>query len=447
VRMGRSCAHPGCPSQPLRMVTAWSHTTFCGGHDLMQVRIHRGAHEIGGSCIEVVAGPDRLVLDVGRPLSAAWDHEVPLPDIPGLSEPDPNLHGVLLSHAHLDHYGLAASLHPDVPVFLGEDATRVLEAAAFFSPISRPPRVTGHLADGQVLHLGPFTVTPYLADHSAFDAYSLLIETEGRRLFYTGDIRSHGRKGALFERLCRTAPDVDVLLMEGTHVRADGDTSTGPSESDVETELLQTFEETSGLVAVFSSAQNIDRLVTCFRAARRASRMLVVDLYTATVAAATGRDSIPQPGFDGFAVYVPERQRRRVAESGHFSRVNEIAGVRLYLENLAEGRGDLAYLGTSSTALELVEAGALRDGKVVWSLWDGYLEVASGRRLVELLEESEIPLVHHHASGHAYVPDLKRLVDAFAPARVVPIHSEAADRFADHFPRVEQHADGEWWVV
>ena len=35
----------------------------------MRARIHRGAHEIGGSCVELEADGCRLVLDVGRPLS------------------------------------------------------------------------------------------------------------------------------------------------------------------------------------------------------------------------------------------------------------------------------------------------------------------------------------------------------------------------------------------
>lgn len=77
----------------------------------------------------------------------------------------------------------------------------------------------------------------------------------------------------------------------------------------------------------------------------------------------------------------------------------------------------------------------------------GYLDQPTGRRLRELLEEAEVPLFHHHTSGHASVKDLTRLVDAFAPARVVPIHSEAADQFTEYFPRVERHADGEWWGV
>jgi Cft2 family RNA processing exonuclease len=34
----------------------------------MQVRIHRGAAEIGGSCVELESGGARLVLDIGLPL-------------------------------------------------------------------------------------------------------------------------------------------------------------------------------------------------------------------------------------------------------------------------------------------------------------------------------------------------------------------------------------------
>ena len=237
----------------------------------MRVRIHRGAHEIGGNCIEVEHDGDRIVLDLGRPLSASWDDDVPLPAIGGLAEVDPRMHGVVLSHPHLDHYGLAGQLAAGVPVYLGEEAARVLEAASFFSPVSGCPPLAGHLHHWVPLELGPFTVTPYLADHSAFDAYSLLVEAGGRRLFYTGDLRAHGRKAKLFDALVAHPPVADVLLMEGTNVRAAGGATVG-SEASVEADLVATFESTPGLVATFSSAQNIDRLVTVYRAARRAGR-------------------------------------------------------------------------------------------------------------------------------------------------------------------------------
>jgi ribonuclease J len=39
----------------------------------MRVRIHRGAQEVGGNCIEVESAGARIVLDVGRPLDALQD--------------------------------------------------------------------------------------------------------------------------------------------------------------------------------------------------------------------------------------------------------------------------------------------------------------------------------------------------------------------------------------
>jgi ribonuclease J len=58
-----------------------------------------------------------------------------------------------------------------------------------------------------------------------------------------------------------------------------------------------------------------------------------------------------------------------------------------------------------------------------------------------------IPLVTHHASGHAYITDLQRLATAIAPKRVVPIHSFAPARFGEFFDNVEVHREGEWWEV
>lgn len=50
----------------------------------MNVRIHRGAHQVGGSCIEVEAGGRRIVLDVGMPMGENPKGSELLPDVPGL---------------------------------------------------------------------------------------------------------------------------------------------------------------------------------------------------------------------------------------------------------------------------------------------------------------------------------------------------------------------------
>ena len=64
--------------------------------------------------------------------------------------------------------------------------------------------------------IGAFRVTPYLVDHSAPDAVAYVVETDGRKLFYTGDFRGHGRKKIVLERMLKDpVRDVDCLLIEG----------------------------------------------------------------------------------------------------------------------------------------------------------------------------------------------------------------------------------------
>jgi ribonuclease J len=50
----------------------------------MRLRIHRGAEEIGGNCIEVEATGQSILLDLGAPLSGNLSPEEALPPIDGL---------------------------------------------------------------------------------------------------------------------------------------------------------------------------------------------------------------------------------------------------------------------------------------------------------------------------------------------------------------------------
>ena len=421
----------------------------------MQVRILRGAHEIGGSCVEIEYRGSRIVLDVGKPLGAGWDEVVPLPGVPGLADgSDPALGGVVISHPHLDHYGLIGQVDPRTPNYIGREASKLLAASAFFSAAGMEIHPSGFLRDRVPLSIGAFVVTPYLMDHSGYDSYALLVEAVGQTLFYTGDIRGHGRKARLFEKLLADPPrSVDALLCEGTHIHGQkaGPVELGSdqtrSEQDVELSLAQRMKETLGAVCVASSAQNIDRLVSVYRASKRAGRILVTDLYAASIATSIGRSTIPQPGFEDYRVYVPNRQRVLVKTSGEFDRMDVVRRVRVFTGWLAEHKSEITLLQTSSTVSELLRGGVLADGLVAWSMWPGYLKDPSGVRLRASLEAAGVPLVLDHASGHASVPDLQRLVAALNPRLVVPIHTEGAARYAELFGGVEVRDDGEWWDV
>ena len=74
----------------------------------MRLRIHRGAAEIGGNCVEVEASGKSILLDLGAPLMGDLSPNEALPPVQGLVEgTNPNLLGIVISHPHADHYGLA----------------------------------------------------------------------------------------------------------------------------------------------------------------------------------------------------------------------------------------------------------------------------------------------------------------------------------------------------
>jgi ribonuclease J len=145
--------------------------------------------------------------------------------------------------------------------------------------------------------IGGFTITPYLTDHSAPDAYMLLIEGQGRRVLYSGDFRAHGRKAQLVKAMIASPPKhVDVLVMEGANL---GTNKPVVTEAELEDKFVELARETTRHVFVHWSAQNIDRTVTLFRAAKRTGRKLVVDLYGADVLRRiAGGTRLPTPGPD-----------------------------------------------------------------------------------------------------------------------------------------------------
>ena len=411
----------------------------------MRVCIHRGTREIGGTCVEIEAQGQRLVLEVGLPLDAP-EAEALLAPVPGFREKDETLLGVVISHSHQDHYGLAKYLRSDLPIFIGAAARRILEAAANFIPagVTFPKAI--YLNDLEPLQVGPFEITPYLIDHSAYDAYAFLIAADEKRLFYTGDLRAHGAKADLFERLGRKPPkDVDVLLLEGSTIgrlKAEG---RFPTERELEVRFIKEMKSTKGMVLVYCSGQNIDRIVTVFRACKQSQRQMIIDLYTAGILRATENPHIPQGDWPGVRVFIPQWQRRLVKRKQLFPLLEIYKKNRIFPEELREIAAHAAMLFRPSMETDMEDAGCLQEAGLIYSLWGGYLEKDSIFPFLNWLERHRIPMSQIHTSGHASIPDLQRLARAINARMVVPIHSFEAGRFPEFFVNVEIKEDGIWW--
>lgn len=304
----------------------------------MRVCIHRGSKQIGGSCVEVESCGQRLIIDFGLPLDTEENSAQYLPKINGLDGNDTSLLGALISHPHLDHFGLLAHISPKIPVGMGAAARRILEAAAPFLPGNWPTPTGGwNYQSGQSFSIGPFCVTPFLVDHSAYDAYALQIESGGRSMFYSSDFRSHGRKAALFERLAANPPqNIDTLLLEGSSLGRLTDSQKFPTEKEIENQLAHVFSNTEGLALIHTSGQNIDRIVSIFRASKRTGRKLIIDLYTAAVLEATGNENIPQSAWPDVALYVPQAQRIQIKENAWFDLLKRHSTNRIFIEHLKQ---------------------------------------------------------------------------------------------------------------
>lgn len=121
-----------------------------------------------------------------------------LPDIKGLYEKSGNT-ALILSHAHQDHFGLIKYVNEKCKIYLGKATQRLIEITNIFTNQDWVISNSQHFESGKPFFIGDIEITPYLMDHSAFDAYAFLIKADGKSLFYSGDFRIHGRKTKAFD--------------------------------------------------------------------------------------------------------------------------------------------------------------------------------------------------------------------------------------------------------
>ena len=179
-----------------------------------------------------------MIIDVGLPLfdpegkaldsyalrrsSLAELHEQQIiPTVPGLFRDDgPSPLGILLSHAHLDHTGLIEHSQSQIPIFASRGTSKMMLAGKLFAgQVLLPSERFQELKPETPIQLGPFTVTAFPVDHSIYGCVAFLIEADGKRILYSGDLRMHGRKPGMHRSLISSLrpKQIDLMLMEGTH--------------------------------------------------------------------------------------------------------------------------------------------------------------------------------------------------------------------------------------
>jgi Metallo-beta-lactamase superfamily len=142
--------------------------------------IHRAADEIGGNCIELAHDGHRLLLDAGSPLAGDGATD-PQRAIPRTLDTSAAVAGLVISHPHQDHWGLLHTLPASWPVWGGAASEVLIRMTASLSGAVVEQRFQPYRPH-EPFAIGPFMITPYLTDHSAFDAHMLLVDVAGKRV-------------------------------------------------------------------------------------------------------------------------------------------------------------------------------------------------------------------------------------------------------------------------
>ena len=431
----------------------------------MKLKIHRGTHEIGGSCVEIESCNSRIIVDIGMPLYSSDGQrfenkdcenkpgqqlvkEKLLPDISGFYEWDTcskPINGLLISHAHIDHFGFLRYLRKDICCYFGEATKRLIDITAIFTPYKGIIQNYQPIKTLVPFICGEFNVTPFLMDHSAFDAYAFLIEADGEKVVYSGDFREHGRKPGALKRFLKYMPEkIDAILLEGTMFgRSEAKEKT---ESDIEDDIVEIVKRNDTITLMYFSGQNIDRLVSFYRASLKTHKIFVIDVYTANILDALHEFSeIPFPSdrYKNIRVFFPHRLCKRISRAGNVSLLDKFKKYEISTEEISQKNKQLMIMVRNSMLDDIEKINNLDRATFIYSMWEGYLKDNGMNELKNFIKNKNMRFYQIHTSGHADIQTLKKVTQKLKPKSIIPIHTFNPDDYKILGDNIIKLRDGE----
>jgi ribonuclease J len=398
----------------------------------LKTKVYRGTKEIGGTCLELTAYNGKILwIDIGAPLDKTN---------PNVDYAKNTVDALLISHPHQDHFGLMEDVGLQVPIYIGELSLDLINASRIFRDL---PKLNGNYKTIKAWEsftvADTFLITPYLTDHSTPEAFAFLIKADGKRVFYSGDFRATGRKCKVYDRMIEKPPlNIDVLFMEGTMMQRTNHLY--QTEKDVEEAMLKIIKTQINLSFVISSAQNIDRVVSVFRACKKTNKYLVVDVYSAWVLDMVRKqsESIPAIEWENVKVYDHPDQLEKLKDASFDEFKSRVAKNRLG-DLIFNKPSDFVYFlrcPNENLINKLLHHGLIN---IIYSQWEGYLKEEFKTYCTPLLNKlknsSGISFQTIHTSGHATVPDLLKFAKAINPKMIVPIHTGFPETFKREFEK------------
>jgi ribonuclease J len=383
-----------------------------------------GVGEIGMNLSIYGVGNERrrqwLAVDLG--VSFAAEEHLPgvdliLPDIRFLVEERKNLCGLVLTHAHEDHFGALLDLWPrlNIPVYATPFSAALLAAKCASEP-GAPQIPVNIIARNSRFALGPFDIDLVTMAHSIPESNALIIRTPAGTVLHTGDwkldatpilndptdetkLRALGAEGCL------------ALVGDSTNAVREG---RSPSEADVARTLAGLIKSAPRRVAVTTFASNVARLRAVADAARACGREVVVvgramDRIVG-IARETGYFDGVQDfrGTDAYGYLPPDKVVALCTGSQGEPRAALARIAEDQHPDVTLSRGDRVIYSART-----IPGNEKAVGRVINGLIDQGIEVITDRTHLV------------HVSGHPRRAELEALIGWVRPQIVIPVHGEA----------------------
>ncbi|WP_310619777.1 ribonuclease J [Flexibacterium corallicola] len=340
-----------------------------------------------------------------------------LPDLRYLEEIRDQVVGIVITHAHEDHYGALSYIWDRVrlPVFATPFTARLLEAklAMDGGGLDIPVTVVNQ---GDRFKAGAFDIELITMTHSIPEPCALAIRVGGHLAVHTGDWKIDLTPGIGkpidLDRLAELGREgVDALICDSTNALRDG---TSPSEKDVQAALTEIIKVAPNRVAVTTFASNVARMRAVAEAAYACDREIVVIGRSMARTYEIGRDL---GYFDGLPPFRDEETY------GSLPRKNVVA---LCTGSQGEARAAMARIAGDNHRQVALSAG---DTVIFSSRTIPGNEKAVNGVINELVSQKLKVITDRdalvHVSGHPRRGELSQVYDLLKPKRVVPVHGEA----------------------
>ena len=341
-----------------------------------------------------------------------------LPDIRYLAAERQNLKGIIITHAHEDHYGALNELWPglNVPVYASPFTAGMLEAKRDYEGSRADIPVTIFKA-GDRINVGPFEIEAVGVNHSIPEPMSLVIRTPLGNVIHTGDWKiDHAPSlGPLTdEARFRALGDEGVLavMCDSTNAMRDG---VSPSEEEVSEGLRKIIEAAEGRVAITTFSSNVGRIRSIAQAAEAAGREVLLLGSSLKRVVDVARDIGIMEGLKPFIAedeygYIPRDKVVVILTGSQGEPRAALAKIsRDEMRNVALSAGDTVVFSSRTIP---------GNEKAILEIKNGLIEQG-----IKIVTDSDALV---HVSGHPRRSELVQMYEWTRPQILVPVHGEAA---------------------